>query len=181
MKQLKKKGSGAVQKVVASPAEVARRVSWVELMLRQGPLTFFQLRRMVRKKYGVGKTCAGNYIVAARKRLVVALNQEREYHKAHSLAFYQGMQMDPKADPRTRIYAQERIDKLLGLDSPTKVEMNGDMQLTAVRRDEVGVEELDLPVAVQRQLLDAVRKKKIEKAKVVKAVEVQEEVEDGEE
>ena len=66
-------------------------------------------------------TVRNNYLVSARKRILKEINEERLDQQASSLAFYKSVLSDLKASNRDKIKAQERIDKLLGLEAPQKV------------------------------------------------------------
>lgn len=61
------------------------------------------------------------YLSRARGRLVEESGKSKEELRAESLNFYLTITRDITADPRSRIQARERIDRLYGLDQPIKV------------------------------------------------------------
>lgn len=61
------------------------------------------------------------YLARARERMVDESGKTKDELRADSLNFYLGIARDMTADPRSRIMARERVDRLYGLDQPIKV------------------------------------------------------------
>jgi len=94
--------------------------------------------REIGKELGIDKDTASKYIRDEEKRRGQELSDARDAHTARAVAFYsavatKGIKLAEKAEeafmqPLARgldsaIHARERIDKLLGLDAPTKVDV----------------------------------------------------------
>ncbi len=61
----------------------------------------------------------------ARARNIKALERPKNDWVAESVEFYRDIATDPTSEPRDKIKARERIDKLLGLDAPVRTEHSG--------------------------------------------------------
>lgn len=61
------------------------------------------------------------YLSRARARMVIESGKTKSELREDSLNFYLTIARDLTADPRNRIIARERIDRLYGLDMPIKV------------------------------------------------------------
>ncbi len=95
--------------------EIEKRVDDVEvLMARQARKS--QIHSIICKKYNCDWRTVDNYVNRARARLLLRLNETKTEHRSKSLALYQ--QVIVTGTPREKILAQERIDKLLGLEAP---------------------------------------------------------------
>jgi hypothetical protein len=75
----------------------------------------------IQTKYGVGWRQAARYIALARKRMLQATKKPREQLIAEAVDFYRSVVKDERLSHKSRMAAQRRIDKLLGLEAPTKV------------------------------------------------------------
>lgn len=64
-------------------------------------------------------------VARARAELLVRLGRSKETFRSESLAFYEAKARDKEASVSDQIRARERIDKLLGLDAPTRSELSG--------------------------------------------------------
>lgn len=87
-----------------------------------------EIERLLRAEpHNLSKRSAIRYLARARDMLVAETKRSREEHRAESLATYRAILDDPESEPRDRVRAQERIDKLLGLEihSPKQVEISG--------------------------------------------------------
>lgn len=107
-----------------NPHEVEERIELCVKLLRMGAYTG-DIKRAIAAKYGCSTRSVEVPISRAREILVAESGRSREEHRAESLAFYSRMKGDDKAKDRDRLLAQERIDKLLGLESPNKTELSG--------------------------------------------------------
>lgn len=106
----------------ASLDEIEERIAEVEMMLgrhaRKG-----QIHRFIKDKYGVEWRTVDIYIARARVNLLERLRQTKENHRCQSLALYEEILLT--GNPREKILAQERIDKLLGLEAPRSIAVGG--------------------------------------------------------
>jgi hypothetical protein len=80
------------------------------------------VERALVQKFGVGRRQARRYLAAARRAMLVAAERSREVHLAEAYAFYRSLAANADAKDADRIKAQERIEKLLGLDSASPAE-----------------------------------------------------------
>lgn len=64
-------------------------------------------------------------LARARANLVERSGKPREEHRNDAYGFYTSVIQSKEATSMARIRAQERIDKLLGLEAPTKLEFSG--------------------------------------------------------
>lgn len=71
---------------------------------------------------GVGRRQARRYLAAAKRAMLVAAERSREVHLAEAYAFYCSLAANSRAKDADRIKAQERIERLLGLDSVSPAE-----------------------------------------------------------
>lgn len=147
----------------STAAQMDARVDWVETLLREGPLFKHQLIKRIKKKYPVTTRTAETYISRARDRLNIRVREAKDFHRGNSLAFYEGMVADPKVPERIRLLAQERIDKLLGLDQPQRVEHSG----TMVQKMESGtsLKDLNLDLETKKKILASIRENKAKENK----------------
>lgn len=84
------------------------------------------LKAAFRKKFGnyTGRTI-DRYVSRAKRKALHASKIPKEDWVARSLSTYNDIIRDPTAPHAAKVKAQERIDTLLGLDEPKKVEMAG--------------------------------------------------------
>lgn len=71
--------------------------------------------------YGVSARTCESYLARAREEIRAETDKPIEDHRADAYAFYESILANPEGDPRLRLKAQERIDKLLGLEVHTRV------------------------------------------------------------
>jgi hypothetical protein len=76
------------------------------------------IKRMLIRKYSIGARTCENYLSRAREILIKGTGQTKEEHRVASLNFYESIIAGPDSTLRDRIYANERLDKLLGLEAP---------------------------------------------------------------
>jgi len=145
--------SGKPWKKLCKGEALEARIRLVESWMRKGILVRSVLKKKIKKKWDLEWRMADIYISRARDRLLLHLNQTKEEHRANSLAFYEGVMMNPEANLTEKIRARERVDKLLGLEQPQQIQA----EITA-RRAPLPVEEL--PLEERRRLLEVIRSKK---------------------
>ncbi|HEV3023438.1 MAG TPA: hypothetical protein VGX76_13280 [Pirellulales bacterium] len=75
--------------------------------------------------YGVCARTCENYIARAREKILEGTGKPKDEHRAEALAFYETLKTSPESPVVAKIKAQERIDKLLGLEAPQKLEHAG--------------------------------------------------------
>ena len=88
-----------------------------------------QIRATIIARYGISGSTAEKYLARARAKLRALLDGDIEEHRSKSLTVYAKVVRDPQATPREKVLAQQRIDKILGLESAHKVEHSGNLSL----------------------------------------------------
>lgn len=93
-----------------------------------------QITEAIANKYGCGRlTVRREYLTRAREMQLEQLRETKGVMISKSLAFYLSILEDSEVSPRDRLKAQERIDKLLGLEaqeSQVNVNVSGDATIT---------------------------------------------------
>ena len=80
------------------------------------------IKRRVAAFYDISPRTVERYLRRARDRLVEELEEGgRDEHRARSLDQYRMLLRDDGTTPVIRLKAQERIDKILGLEAPAEV------------------------------------------------------------
>ena len=82
-----------------------------------------QIKRRLKAFYGVSTRTAQRDLARAREELRTELGGTLDEHRATSLDFYRSCLRDDTGDvpPAVKVKAQEAIDRLLGLNAPTKI------------------------------------------------------------
>lgn len=124
-----------------SRAEHRERVDNVEKMMTLG-WRKSEIKRLMKMKYGVSHRSVHRYMACARKRMLEATQKPREEHIADAYAFYQRAKRDEDSTAVSRIKAQERIDKLFGLEAHTRSVTMG-VSLTPQEINRMSDEELE--------------------------------------
>ena len=134
--------------------EKERRIEFAYRLIRAKPYSRWHAVRILKKKYQLCFRQCLVYLAEARNQLLLELDDLKNFHQARSLGFYQDV-VDGNYPPEIRLRAQERIDKLLGLEQPARqtIKHEGELPVTARMR----FEDLKLDRATKKQLLDAVR------------------------
>ena len=112
------------KKVRPTRVEHAKRIEFVRKMLTTG-VSKAAIKRALRGTYDVRYRTAENYVARARERILQMTGKPRAEHVADSYEFYRKVQADPKEKCIVRLKARERIDKLLGLETPQRRELSG--------------------------------------------------------
>jgi hypothetical protein len=97
--------------------EVAERIELCRsLLLRRVPKA--TIKKAFRQRFGgdIDHTTIERYLLRAREAMLEDLTRGRQTHRAGALAFYESVLADHSASLRDKVKAQERIDKLLGLE-----------------------------------------------------------------
>lgn len=74
------------------------------------------VERSAMREFGVGRRKARRYLALARQAMSAAAGRSREEHVAEAYAFYCSLIAGDRAKDADRLKAQERIEKLLGLE-----------------------------------------------------------------
>jgi len=100
--------------------EQFERVTAARNMLLHGYFPH-QIKQGLRKRFGMSKRAADSYLQKARAWIVYDTRMTKEDLRADAISVYKGIVQNPDAKDSDRIKAQERIDKLLGLEVPVIV------------------------------------------------------------
>ena len=84
-----------------------------------------EVKSKVATHFNLSPRTVERYLRRARDLMIKETGKPQIEHRAESLAFYQHVRKKHEEETRDRIRAQERIDKLLGLETPQRVEMSG--------------------------------------------------------
>jgi len=126
----------------------ARRVETIQHWLQRRLWSPGELRKAVREKWHLDPDEATSLISQARKQLQLAIVRKKDELRCESFQFYRSVVMNDEVPWSDRILAQKQIDKLLGLEAPTTI----DVSVTAqTRLDEV-------PIEVRKRLLEELRR-----------------------
>jgi len=84
-----------------------------------------QIKRMFREKYGdVSHVTINDYRLRARARMKESANVKPSDVAERAMAFYQAVIRDPCSTVTERIKAQERMDKIFGIEAPSRSELS---------------------------------------------------------
>ena len=108
----------------ATKAETERRIEAAMTLLGRG-LRDGEIKRVLAAQFHIPPRTAERYITRGRRALLERLGRTKEEMRAGSLAFYEGVLSDTKATTRDKLLARKRIDDLLGLDEPKRLEHSG--------------------------------------------------------
>ncbi|WP_339732503.1 hypothetical protein [uncultured Gimesia sp.] len=98
----------------------------IRKMLGMGKYTS-DIKQAVAQEFHLSRRSVERYIKRARKEMVERTGISVEYHRSDAFHFYRSMINDPKAHPREKLRARERMDKLLGLDMPVKTHLEPEL------------------------------------------------------
>jgi len=109
----------------ATEIQIQQRIECCMRLLSKG-LRKGEIKSAMCKRFGISASSAEKtYLPRARKELLKRLDRSRGEIKAESLAFYESVLSNTKATQRDKIIARKRIDQLLGLDEPRRLEHTG--------------------------------------------------------
>ena len=83
------------------------------------------IERALAGKFGVGRRAARRCVALAWQRMLTAAGRSRDVHVADAYAFYCSLIANADTKDADRIKAQERIEKLLGLEPASPTETSG--------------------------------------------------------
>ena len=105
--------------------EIDERIEYV-MELEAQALLPGQIKRAFREKYGdVSHATINEYRLRARERVQNAHTEKLQDLAKKAISRYEAIIRDPTSDPNSRIRAQERIDKIWGVESPVRTEIAG--------------------------------------------------------
>lgn len=78
------------------------------------------IKALLRQQFALSARSCERVLARARERILERTGKPKDEHRMDSLMFYDSIIRDSAAQIRYKILAQERIDKLLGLEAPAK-------------------------------------------------------------
>lgn len=111
-----KKRNGTNADHQPSREEVQERIDFAAHLLARR-LVKSDIKRMIRLKYKCDARTCERYLSRARAVLIEWSGKTKEQHRIDSHMLYETI-IQKEKDPRLRMLAQERIDKLFGLEVP---------------------------------------------------------------
>lgn len=108
-------------------AEYRARVHGALDLLQAGHVDT-EIKRILSERYNIHRNSVPRYLRRARDILLKQLGRPEEEHKAEAYYIYRGVLINEKSTTTERLKAQERIDKLLGLEGPIRYELLGEEQ-----------------------------------------------------
>lgn len=97
--------------------EIEARIEYTLFLLSRRLYKSDIKKMLIRKYHVVARTCEV-YLSRARAILIKGTGKTKEEHRVASLNFYESIIAGPDSTLRDRIYANERLDRLLGLEAP---------------------------------------------------------------
>lgn len=105
--------------------EIDERIEFV-MELEAQALLPGQIKKAFRAKYGdTPHQTIADYVSRARARVQESYVEKRDELAKRAISRYEAIIRDPTSDTNARIRAQERIDKIWGVEAPTKSEHAG--------------------------------------------------------
>lgn len=112
------------KRVRPTRVEHAKRIEFVRNMLASG-FSKGEIKTVTKATYGIKSSTVGRYVSRARERMLQETGKQKAEHVADSYEFYRKIQANPDEKSIVRLKARERIDKLLGLETPQRRELSG--------------------------------------------------------
>jgi hypothetical protein len=133
-----------------------QRIRTAKGLIERG-LYDWEIKLLLSEKFECSKRTVERYIFKARALCRKDTGKDRESLRHDAIAFYKSVVSDMHVSPKDRLKAQERIDKLLGLEQPTVIHQRVEGQVThthetiveAARKDD---ETRDLLLQLSRRI-----------------------------
>jgi transposase len=103
--------------------EIEARTLMVRRLLSQGKYDG-EVKKTVAAHFKISARTVERYLRRARDEMVKEAGKDRGELRAEGYSFYREIRGNRKASDKDRLKAQERIDKLLGLEAPQKVQVS---------------------------------------------------------
>jgi hypothetical protein len=126
----------------ATRAEERDRIERTRQLLAAGSYKG-EVKKALIAAYGISARTCEAYISRARAEILAGTGRSEDEHRADALALYESIKADPNSTNIEKLKAQERIDKLLALEGPVKVQHSGSVgvAVSQVRAELLGDEE----------------------------------------
>ena len=118
------------------------RIKMAKGLLERG-LYDWEIKLLIAEKEDVSKRTVQRYLTKARQLMRKDTGRDREELRHDAISFYKSIISDQHAQPRDRLKAQERIDRLLGLEEPTVIHQKVEGQVTHTHQPIVEVARKD--------------------------------------
>jgi len=137
--------------------EKQRRMDLIADWLNERPILDGKLKKRIRQEFDLDFRQAAFYIASVKEKLLERLGRTKDEWRIESLSFYEKVIRAADATYADKTRARERVDKLLGLDMPSQMEVKHSGGV--VHTDSVDIASLNLPIETRKLLLEAVREK----------------------
>jgi hypothetical protein len=119
-------GDGKFPRKKPYKVEHQQRVDVVRVQLLEGKGDG-EIKALVAEQFGISPRSVERYLRRAREQMLSETQKSREEWRADNLRKYLAIADDPETEPRDRIRALERVDRLLGLEThpSQRVEISG--------------------------------------------------------
>lgn len=115
------------KRIRPAKTDVQARVEFVRELIAKRALTSV-IKSKFREKFGpADHTTILRYMLRAREAILADASRTRSEMKAESKAFYETFLNDPKVSARDKIRAQERLDKLMGLEERKAIDLKAEI------------------------------------------------------
>lgn len=112
----------------AGPVELMDRLDAVRAKLAQG-LSDWSIKYELAPVFGCSRKTIGRYLSIVRKQIRAEFDPAKlEDLRNDSLAWHREMYSNPKNPPHARQRAREMADKILGIQTPTKIEIEANVR-----------------------------------------------------
>ena len=98
-------------------------------------LTGWQARKAMAQRYNISTRHGERYLSHARAKLLAESGKTEAEHKADAFAFYVAVLKNPSEMTAIKLKAQERVDKLFGLEGPQRVNISGSLGVADLRKE----------------------------------------------
>jgi hypothetical protein len=124
----------ATPKKTPSRAELtAQKIALVRKMI-ENRATVYEIKESFSSRFRLSKRSAEAFIQLVYRMLRQETDKPIPDHRVDSLLEYRKILKDPDARPIDKIRAQERIDKILGLEASIRIESVGSVSVTETAR-----------------------------------------------
>jgi hypothetical protein len=101
-----------------------------------------EIKTAISAEYGLSRHTATRYVNRARRVMRSYVERDIKQHRADSFYFYRSVIDDPESTQHERLRARERIDKIMGLEIPSKYQLNQQFNMSIEEIENMSDEEL---------------------------------------
>lgn len=117
-------------------------LSLIKKMLTMGRYPS-QIKTAIAAKYHLSRRSVERYMTRARREMNECMDEDTSQHRADSYYFYLGIIENVESTPSERFRARVRLDKLLGIEIPSRIHQKNKFNLNAQEIQNMSDEELE--------------------------------------